>query len=156
MPDFILQPRRFCSGTSRTDVNIIPGADCLFLLLDLRSIEFGDGALDGLNGTILIDTLDVHGNDLRGIHVQKILQKLVADVGCRDAQETGSAKDAAHLEGAAVLEGKGGRRNGILYGKAAFHKVFPVKMKLGCAVHVEHIVHEFQPLGTIQGLCLHP
>ena len=29
-------------------------------------------------------------------------------------------------------------------------------MKLGCAVHVEHIVHEFQPLGTVQGLCLHP
>ena len=29
-------------------------------------------------------------------------------------------------------------------------------MKLGCAVHVEHIVHEFQPLDTVQGLCLHP
>ena len=28
-------------------------------------------------------------------------------------------------------------------------------MKLGCAVHVEHIVHEFQPLDTVQGLCLH-
>ena len=28
-------------------------------------------------------------------------------------------------------------------------------MKLGCAVHVEHIVHELQPLGTVQGLCLH-
>ncbi len=28
-------------------------------------------------------------------------------------------------------------------------------MKLGCTVHVEHIVHEFQPLDTVQGLCLH-
>ena len=28
-------------------------------------------------------------------------------------------------------------------------------MKLAGTVHVEHIVHEFQPLDTIQGLCLH-
>ena len=94
----------------------------------------------------------MHGDDLAGIHVQKILQKLVADVGCRDAQKAGSAKDAAHLEGAAVLKRKGSRRNGILHRKAAFHKVFPVKMKFAGTVHVEHIVHEFQPLDTVQGL----
>ena len=97
----------------------------------------------------------MHGDDLAGIHVQKVLQKLVADVGCRDAQKAGGAEDAAHLEGAAVLERKGGGRNGILYGQSAFYEVFPVKVKLGCTVHVEHIVHEFQPLDTIQGLCLH-
>lgn len=91
----------------------------------------------------------MHGDDLAGIHVQKILQKLVADVGCRDAQETGGAKNAAHLEGAAVLKRKGSWRNGILHRKAAFHEVFPVKVKLGCTVHVEHIVHEFQPLDTV-------
>ena len=91
----------------------------------------------------------MHGNDLRGIHVQKILQKLVADVGCRDAQKAGGAKDTAHLEGAAVLECKSGGCNGILHRKAAFHEVLPVKVKLGCAVHVEHIVHEFQPLSTV-------
>ena len=115
-----------------------------------------DGALDRLDGLVLVNGLDVHGDDLAGIHVQKILQQLVADVGCRNAQKAGGAKDAAHLEGAAVLECKGSRRNGILHRKAAFHKVFPVKVELGCAVHVEHIVHEFQPLDTIQGLCLHP
>ena len=97
----------------------------------------------------------MHRNDLAGVHVQKVLQKLVADVGCRDAQKAGGAKNATHLKGAAVLEGKGGGRNGILHGKSTFHKVFPVKVKLGCTVHVEHIVHEFQPLGTIQGFCLH-
>ena len=140
----------------RNDVNIISGTDCLFLLLDLAAIQFRDGALDHLNGLVLVNGLDVHGDDLAGIHVQKILQKLVADVGCRDAQKAGGAKNAAHLEGAAVFEGKGGGCNGILHRKAAFHKVFPVKVKLGCAVHVEHIVHEFQPLDTVQGLCLHP
>ena len=97
----------------------------------------------------------MHGDDLAGIHVQKILQQLVTQVGGRDIQEADRPEDATHLKGAAVLEGKGGGCNGILHGKAAFHKVFPVKMKLGCAVHIEHIVHEFQPLDTIQGLCPH-
>jgi len=140
----------------RNDVNIIPGTDGFFLLLDLAAVQFRDGALHRLNGTILVNGLDVHGNDLGRIHVQKILQELVADVGCRDAQKAGSAKDTAHLEGAAVFEGKGGRGNGVFYGKAAFYEVFPVKVELAGTVHVEHIVHEFQPLGTVQGLCLHP
>ena len=112
--------------------------------------------LDGFDSLVLVNGLNVHGNDLRGIHIQKVLQKLVADVGCRDAQKAGGAKDTAHLEGAAVLEGKGGGCNGILRRKPTFYEVFPVEMKLAGTVHVEHIVHEFQPLGTVQGLCLHP
>jgi len=140
----------------RNDVNIISGTDCLLLFLDLAAIQFGDGALDRLDGLVLVNGLDVHRNDLGRIHIQKVLQKLVADVGCRDAQKAGGAEDTAHLEGTAVFERKGGRGNGILHGKAAFHKVFPVKVKLACTVHVEHIVHEFQPLGTVQGFCLHP
>ena len=138
MPDFILQPRRFCSGTSRTDVDIISGTDGFFLLLDLAAIQFRDGALHRLDGTVLVNGLDVHGDDLGRIHVQKVLQKLVADVGGRDAQKTGGAVDAAHLERPGIFEGKGGGRNGILHGKTAVHKVFPIKVKLGCTVHVEH------------------
>ena len=98
----------------------------------------------------------MHGDDLAGIHIEEVFQQLVADVGCRDAQKTGGAVDAAHLERPGIFEGKGGGRNSILHGQTTFYEVFPVKVKLGCAVHVEHIVHEFQPLDTIQGLCLHP
>lgn len=36
--------------------------------LNLTSVQFRDGALHRLDGTILIDTLNVHGNDLAGIH----------------------------------------------------------------------------------------
>ena len=43
-----------------------------------------------------------------------------------------------------------------LHGKAAFYKVLPVKVKLAGTVHVEHIVHEFRPLGTIQGFACTP
>ena len=35
----------------RNDVNIIPGTDGLFLLLNFAAIQFRDGALDGLDGT---------------------------------------------------------------------------------------------------------
>ena len=97
----------------------------------------------------------MHGDNLAGIHVQKIFQKLVADVRGRDTQEAGGAVDATHLESAAVLKRKNCGCNGIFDGKAAFHKVFPVKMKFAGTVHVEHIVHEFEPLGTVQRLGLH-
>ena len=126
-----------------------PARMAFFLLLDLAAVQFRDGALHGLNGTVLVNRLNVHGDDLGRIHVQKILQKLVADVGCRDAQKTGGAKDAAHLERPGIFEGKGGGCNGILHRKAAFHKVFPVKTELGRTVHVEHIVHQLEPLGTV-------
>ena len=43
--------------------------------------------------------LDVHGNDLAGIHVQKILQQLVTQVRSRDIQEADRPEDAAHLKG---------------------------------------------------------
>ena len=66
--------------------------DGFFLFLDLAAVQFRDGALHRLDGTVLVNRLDVHGDDLGRIHVQKILQKLVADVGCRDAQKTGGAK----------------------------------------------------------------
>ena len=41
----------------RNNVNIIPGTDCLFLLLNLAAIQFRDGALDRLDGTILVNGL---------------------------------------------------------------------------------------------------
>ena len=134
----------------RDNVNIIPGADGFFLFLNLTSVQFRDGALDRLNGAVLVYALDVHGDDLRRIHVQKVLQKLVGQVGCRDAQKAGGAVDAAHLECAAVLKGKRRRCNGIFHRKPAFHKVVPIKTELGRTVHVEHIMHQFEPLGTVQ------
>lgn len=56
------------------------------------TVEFGNRALDRFDGAVLVYRLDVHGDDLAGIHVQKIFQKLVADVGGRDAQKTGAGR----------------------------------------------------------------
>ena len=155
MPDFILQLRRICSGTSRTDVHIIAGADCFFLFLNFRSIEFGDGALDRLDGLVLIQRLNVHGDNLAGIHLQKVLQELVAEVRGRDGQETHGPKQPAHLEAAAVLEGEHGGSDGIFHREAAPGEGVPVKLKLFPAVHVEDVVHQLEPFLSVQRLCGH-
>lgn len=97
----------------RNDVYIITCADGSLLLLDFATVEFGDRLFDSLDGTILVYRLDVHGDDLAGIHVQKVFQKLVAEVGRRNGQETHCTIDAAHLERAAVFEGESGRRDSI-------------------------------------------
>ena len=68
----------------RNDVHVIAGADSLFLLLNLAAIQFRDGVLDLPDGLVLIDGLDVHGHDFAGIHVQEVLQQLVADIGSGD------------------------------------------------------------------------
>ena len=155
MPDFILQLRRICSGTSRTDVHIIAGADCFFLFLNLRSIEFGDGTLDRLDGLVLVHRLDVHGDDLAGIHLQKVLQQLVTEVGGGDGEKTHGPIQPAHLETAAVLEGKHGGGNGVLDREAAPGKGVPVKLEFLPAVHVEDVVHELEPFFAVEGFCGH-
>lgn len=132
-------------------------------LLDFAAIQFRDGALDGLDGTVLIDTLDVHGNDLRGIHVQKILQKLVADVGCRDAQKAGSAKDAAHLERPGIFEGKGCFDNinhdalvGFIGSKVKDARIVKLVYKFLKAGYLEDWVYHKTYSGTPQGGILSP
>ena len=105
---------------------------------------------DGFDGLVLVNGLDVHGNDLAGIHIKEILQKLVAQVRSRNIQETDRPEDAAHLKGTAVLKCQCSRGNGILYGQTAGHKVFPVEMKLVGSIHVQHPMHQPQTLRTVQ------
>ena len=68
-------------------------------------------------------------------------------------QEADRPEDAAHLKGTAVLKRQCSGCNGILYGKAAFYKVFPVEVELVGTVHVQHPVHQPQALRTVQRLC---
>ena len=70
----------------RQHVHVVSGADGFLLLFDFAAVEFGNGVFDGFDGLVLVNGLDVHGNDLAGIHVQKILQQLVAQVRSRDIQ----------------------------------------------------------------------
>ena len=109
--------------------------------------------LDGFDGLVLVNGLDVHGNDLAGIHVQKILQQLVAQVRSRDIQKADRPEDAAHLKGTAVLKRQRSGGDSILYGQTTGHKVFPVEVELVGSIHVQHPVHQPQTLRTVQRLC---
>ena len=75
--------------------------------------------LDGFDSLVLVNGLDVHGDDLAGVHIQKVLQKLVAQIRSRDIQKIDRPEDAAHLKGTAVLKRQRGGCNGILYGQPA-------------------------------------
>ena len=95
----------------------------------------------------------MHGNDLAGIHIKEILQKLVAQVRSRNIQEADRPEDAAHLKGTAVLKRQRSGGNGILYGQTTGHKVFPVEVELVGSIHVQHPMHQPQTLRTVQRLC---
>ena len=52
--------------------------------------------LDGFDGLVLVNGLDVHGNDLAGIHIKEILQQLVAQVRSRNIQKADRPEDARY------------------------------------------------------------
>ena len=137
----------------RQHVHVVSGADGFLLFFDFAAVQFGNGVLDGFDGLVLVNGLDVHGNDLAGVHVQKVLQQLVAQIRRRDIQEADRPEDAAHLKGTAVLKRQRSGCNGILYGQTAGHKVFPVEVKLIGTVHVQHPMHQPQALRAVQRLC---
>ena len=136
----------------RNDVHVITGANCLFLLLNLAAIQLRDGVLDLLDGLVLIDGLDVHGHDLAGIHVQKVLQQLVADIRSGNLQIAHGTVELSHAEDPAAGEGKRGRRDVVLYRQASLWKPLPVKPELLLITHVEHAVHQLESFLAVQQL----
>src|SRR5699024_10593817 len=116
---------------------------------DFRSIEFRDGALDRLDGLVLVYRVDVHSDDLAGFYAQKVLEQLVAEVGRRDGQKAHGPMQAAYLTGAGV-EGKSTRREKVRGRTARLGQLLPVETELAFAVHVEQVVHEAQPFPAVQ------
>ena len=108
--------------------------------------------LNLLDGLVLVNRLNVHGHDFAGIHIQKILQQLVADVGGGDLQIAHSAIETAHTEDTAPREGKGGGRNVVLNGKAGRRQLFPIEAEFLAISHVEHTVHQLEPFFAVQKL----
>ena len=125
----------------RNDIHIVAGANCLFLFLNLAAVQLCNRSFDSFDSLILIHGLDVHGDNLTGFHLQKILQHLVTEVRGGDLQIGHGAVKPAHLKNAALGEGKAGRSNEVLHRHSASNKPFPVKEELLIVTfaHVEHI-----------------
>ena len=77
MPDFILQPRRFCSGTSRTYIHVVPGTDSLFLFLNLHGVKVCDFSLDGFDGLGLVNGLHMEIDENAAFRFEKVGQHFV-------------------------------------------------------------------------------
>ena len=126
----------------RNDVHIVAGTDSLFLFLDLGTVKLRNGSLDGLDRRSLVYRLDVHGDDLTGLHIKEVRKHTVTQVRCRDLEIRHGAVDTAHLESTVSLKGEGSRCNKVLYGQTGLHKVLPVEEELVVITHVEHGVHQ--------------
>ena len=134
----------------RDNVHVITGTDCLFLLLNLAAVKLGNGVLDLLDGSGLVYRLDVHGDDLAGLHIQKILQKLVGKIRCCNLQITHGSVQAAHGKGFAAREGEGCGSNEVLHGKSGACQPAPVEVKTVSIAHVEHGMHQLQTFLPIE------
>ena len=97
----------------------------------------------------------MHGDDLAGLHIQKILQELVGKIRCRDLQVAHGSIQTPHGEAPASGEGEGCGRDKILHGKAGTCQPAPVEVKTVIVAHVEHGVHELQAILAVQDLCHH-
>ena len=132
------------------DVDVVSGAHRLFLLLNFGAVKLGDRALHRLDGLVLVEGLDVHGDDLAGVNVQHIRQHPVADIRRRDGQKGQRPVHTAHLEGAPPGKGEGGGGDEVLHRKPRFHQPLPLKLEGRLIAHVEHGVHQAQALLAIQ------
>ena len=89
-------------------------------------------------------------HNLARIHIQKIRQNPVTQIRSCDGKVGHCPIHFPHLECPAAIERKGSRRNEIFHGQAGGHKPFPVKMELVIIPHVEHIMHQMQPVSAVQ------
>ena len=139
------------------DVRVIPGPNCLFLLLHLHLVNIADLALDGLNGLELIYRLNVHGDSQLRVQLQNLPQQLVRELGGQNLQIGRRAPIPAHPEQAGLGEVKalaGG--DGVLGAKAGAGDVPPGEPEGLPAAGVHLAVEHRQPLPSVQGLGLHP
>ena len=107
--------------------------------------------LDLLDRLRLVYSLDVDRHDLRGFHVQEILQHFIGKIRSRDGQIAHGTVNASHLESTASGKGKGRRRNKILHRKSGLRKPAPVKIKAVMLIQMEHVMHQLQAFLPVQG-----
>ena len=137
----------------RNDVHVISGTDGLLLFLDLHLIEVGDLALHIPYGRHLIDCLNVQGHDEAGFHGEEVRKAAVVEIRSQDGEEADSCLLLSHAKAALLTEVKAGRRDEVLGGQAGGREPLPVEQERRLGVHVEHVVHELQPLTPVKRKC---
>ena len=62
------------------NIQIVAAACGLLLLLDLHGVQIGDLALDHLDGLVLVDAADVHGDEKVSLHIHEIREDTVLNL----------------------------------------------------------------------------
>ena len=137
----------------RNNVHVISGTDGLLLFLDLHLIEVGDLALHIPYGRHLIDCLNVQGHDEAGFHGEEVRKAAVVEIRSQNRKETDCRLLLSHAKAALFAEIKAGRRDEVLGGQAGGRQPLPVEQERCLGVHVEHIVHQLQPLMPVKRRC---
>ena len=137
------------------DVHVIAGTDSLLLFLDLGTVKLRDGVLDGLDGSGLVNGLNVERDDLGGLHIQEVCQHPVTQVGSGDGQIGHGTVKTTHLEGAASMESEGSGSDEVLHRQAGIDQPLPVEQELIGITHVEHGVHQMESLLAVEGMGNH-
>ena len=137
-------------GTCRT--HVIPGADGLFLFLDLAAVQVGDFPLYRLDGLHLIHRLDVQIHNEGTFHIEKVRQHTVIQLRGQNLHEADGPVLLSHAELLAGTELEAGRRDKVLGGKAAGSQPVPLELEGRLLVHVEDGVKLGQPGFAVQNL----
>ena len=139
----------------RKDVHIVAAAHRPFLLLYLHGVQVGDLPLDHLDGLVLVDAPDVHGDHNISVCLHEVGEDTVVHLRRQNLQEGHRPVPPADAEGAGLPEVEGGRRNEVLHRKAAGREPVPFKGKLA-ALRVKDIVKQLQPFLPVQHMSRRP
>ena len=134
------------------DVHVIPGADGLFLFLDLAAVQVGDLALHRLDGLHLIHRLDVQIHNEGTFHIEKIRQHTVIQFRGQNLHEADGPVLLSHAELLAGAELEAGRSDKVFGGKSAGSQPVPLELERCLLVHVEDGVKLGQPGFAVQDL----
>ena len=129
----------------RSNIQIVAAACSLLLLLDLHGVQIGDLALDHLDGLVLVDAADVHGDEKVSLHIHEVREDTVLDLRGQYLQEGHRAVHFAHAKAPRLPELEGRRRDKILYGQAGGRQPVPFKGE-GFPFGMEEAVQQHQPL----------
>ena len=136
----------------RKNIHIVAAASGLLLLLNFHGVQIGDLALDHLDRLVLVDAVDVHGDDKVSLHIHKIREDAVLNLRGQYLQKGHRAVHFTYAETPRLPKLEGRRRDKVLDGQATCREPVPFKGKLS-ALRMEKAMQQRQPFLAVQHPC---
>ena len=143
-----------CVGgkVSGDDIHIETFPHCLFLCVDLHTVNVGDLPLDRFDCFVLVHAADMEADKQPAVRIQQFGEHTVIHFRCADLQKGHSTEFIRHRELPCFTEAERRRCDTILNRQAGRGKPAPFKGK-PFPVRVQDAVEHFQPLLAAKLLC---